>query len=151
MVVVTVAGLLVVVVVFDPDASWSCVLPPAAVVVVVLAAGLWSSSWFPNVVLSDVFLEAEGVDEPHAAAISPPASDDDAEGEGPAEATVTIVWSVGENRCGLQGLSSSFLLFVLRTGSGAGVRNGHCRVRACAWGPEGGVILDQKRQQCQLR
>ncbi len=72
-VVVVTAPLLVVGVVFDPAAVVG-VAPPAAVVVVVLAPDLLVVVVVECLcVLSLVFLEADGVDDPHAAAIRPPA------------------------------------------------------------------------------
>jgi len=66
----------VVVLVVDPDPTVVVVLPPVAPVVVVvveLALGWWVLVAPDFGCVSDVFLSAEGLDEPHAAAISPPA------------------------------------------------------------------------------
>jgi len=69
---------LVAVVVLDvdePDPIVVVVLPPLAPVVVVVALD-WSVVVVPDLsveCVSDVFLVAEGLDEPHAAAIRPPA------------------------------------------------------------------------------
>jgi hypothetical protein len=77
--VVVVVVLFVAVVVFvdEPDATVVVVLPPVPLVVVVveLAFGCAVVVVVPELeveCVSDVFLVAEGVDEPHAAAIRPP-------------------------------------------------------------------------------